>query len=200
MAEANLTKNALAGAMKELILEKPFEKITVSDICEHCGMNRKSFYYHFQDKYDLVNWIFLVGFMEEIAPDFSEADAEGDIRLGWAGVEKLCAYFYREKEFYKRAFQIEGQNSFRDYFHDAVFPAFYAILADILQDDNYGDFFVTLLCDAMVSGLVNWLTARETAPPEEMLSSTREMFIRLARRVVEDVEAEDAEGADPSEL
>ena len=36
--------------------EKPFEKISVSDICETCGMNRKSFYYHFKDIYDLVEW------------------------------------------------------------------------------------------------------------------------------------------------
>ena len=38
--------------------EKPFEKISVGDICERCDMNRKSFYYHFRDKYDLVNWIY----------------------------------------------------------------------------------------------------------------------------------------------
>ena len=45
-------------ALKGLMAEMPFEKINVSQICERCGMNRKSFYYHFKDKYDLVNWIF----------------------------------------------------------------------------------------------------------------------------------------------
>ena len=48
--------------MKKLMKEKPFAKISVIDICEGCGMNRKSFYYHFKDKYDLVNWNFLYGF------------------------------------------------------------------------------------------------------------------------------------------
>lgn len=45
--------------MKKLMEKKPFSKISVGDICEDCGMNRKSFYYHFRDKYDLVNWIFM---------------------------------------------------------------------------------------------------------------------------------------------
>ena len=66
MSEANVTKNALAASMKKLMRMRPFEKISVSDICNDCGINRKSFYYHFRDKYDLVNWIFYVGFIEEL--------------------------------------------------------------------------------------------------------------------------------------
>lgn len=58
MADSNITKKALAGALKELMDTKPFQKISVSDICERCQMNRKSFYYHFKDKYDLMNWIY----------------------------------------------------------------------------------------------------------------------------------------------
>lgn len=53
MADSNITKHALATALRELMTELPFEKINVAHICERCGMNRKSFYYHFKDKYDL---------------------------------------------------------------------------------------------------------------------------------------------------
>ena len=53
MADSNITKRALASALKELMNEKPFARISVSDICTRCDMNRKSFYYHFKDKYDL---------------------------------------------------------------------------------------------------------------------------------------------------
>ena len=56
MADSNITKKALADALKELMDTKPFHKISVSDICERCQMNRKSFYYHFKDIYDLVEW------------------------------------------------------------------------------------------------------------------------------------------------
>lgn len=42
--------------MKKLLLQKPLEKITVSDITDDCGVNRMTFYYHFQDIYDLIEW------------------------------------------------------------------------------------------------------------------------------------------------
>ena len=58
MPYSNATKQAFADALRKLLEQKPFAKISVSHICEECGMNRKSFYYHFKDKYDLVNWIF----------------------------------------------------------------------------------------------------------------------------------------------
>ena len=41
MADSNITKNALAVSMKKLMEKKPFSKISVGDICEDCGMNRK---------------------------------------------------------------------------------------------------------------------------------------------------------------
>ena len=53
MADSNSTKSALADAMKKLMVRKSFAKISISDLCEECGLNRKSFYYHFKDKYDL---------------------------------------------------------------------------------------------------------------------------------------------------
>lgn len=66
MSKSAITKKALAQALKELLAVKPLDKISVSDICEQCGMNRKSFYYHFRDKYDLVNWIYYTEFITVI--------------------------------------------------------------------------------------------------------------------------------------
>ena len=51
------TKKAIAGVFKELLLVKPLHKITINDIAEKCEINRQTFYYHFQDIYDLVEWI-----------------------------------------------------------------------------------------------------------------------------------------------
>ena len=58
MSDSIKTKNAIAQGFKELMEKKAFAKITVSDITSKCGLNRQTFYYHFQDKYELLNWIF----------------------------------------------------------------------------------------------------------------------------------------------
>ena len=54
---SKLTKRALAASLKKLLAQKPLSKITIADITEDCGMNRMTFYYHFQDIYDLIDWI-----------------------------------------------------------------------------------------------------------------------------------------------
>ena len=51
------TKRALEASLKNLLLKKPLSKITINDITEDCGINRMTFYYHFKDIYDLVDWI-----------------------------------------------------------------------------------------------------------------------------------------------
>ena len=45
-------------SLKELCREKSFDKISIADITSTCGLNRQTFYYHFEDKYELLNWIY----------------------------------------------------------------------------------------------------------------------------------------------
>ncbi|MFQ8833035.1 MAG: TetR family transcriptional regulator [Ruthenibacterium lactatiformans] len=58
MPDSNITKHAIAAALKELCREKSFDKISIADITSTCGLNRQTFYYHFEDKYELLNWIY----------------------------------------------------------------------------------------------------------------------------------------------
>lgn len=53
-AASEQTKRALAAALKELMAQKPIDKVTIHDLTERCGIRRQNFYYHFQDVYDLL--------------------------------------------------------------------------------------------------------------------------------------------------
>lgn len=53
---SQVTKRAMEQSLKNLLLKKPLTKITVGDITDDCGINRMTFYYHFKDIYDLVEW------------------------------------------------------------------------------------------------------------------------------------------------
>ena len=55
----NATKQALEASLKRMMLKKPLDKITIRDITEDCGISRMTFYYHFKDIYDLVEWSYI---------------------------------------------------------------------------------------------------------------------------------------------
>ena len=53
---SQVTKRALVASLKNQLLKKPLDKVTISDITDDCGISRMTFYYHFKDIYDLVEW------------------------------------------------------------------------------------------------------------------------------------------------
>ena len=51
------TKLLLCDTLKQIMKHKPFSKITISELIRECNLNRKTFYYHFEDIYDLLKWM-----------------------------------------------------------------------------------------------------------------------------------------------
>lgn len=158
MADSNTTKKALASALKELMEEHPFEKINVSDICERCEMKRKSFYYHFKDKHDLVNWIFDTEF---VATEPKETD-----RNIWKLVNLLCEYFYKNRSFYRKAFSIQGQNSFSEHFRDFLIPKITNRLAGVLTMEELESFQSKFIAEISVLAFQKWLIDSKMSPEE----------------------------------
>ena len=165
--------------MKRLMLQRPFEKISVSDICNDCGINRKSFYYHFRDKYDLVNWIFYVGFIGGLDLENYES--------GWDCLADVLVYFDSEKAFYRAALKIEGQNSFRDYLMEVMRPVSEFFLQDILAGNKDDEFFLTFIMDSFLTSLVRWLSGEYAKPmdAEEYLAKIKEIILKLASVIPE---------------
>ena len=178
MPDANITKSALASSMKRLMKEKPFTKISVIDICEGCGMNRKSFYYHFKDKYDLVNWIFYT--------DFIALVSTRDYESGWDLLIAVGELFYRDQEFYRSALRIEGQNSFREYFHESMTPIVSFFIRDVCDADEDQDILLTFFCDAYLSAVVRWLEEGCKMEPEAFVGRLKNMILGLAKKIVEE--------------
>ena len=63
---AVMTQKALGDALIKLLSKKPLSRITVNDIVEECGLARQTFYYHFRDIYDLLEWTIETGASEEL--------------------------------------------------------------------------------------------------------------------------------------
>lgn len=174
MADSNITKQALAGALKELIEEQSFEKISVSDICERCGMNRKSFYYHFKDKYDLVNWIFDVEFITLV-------NEKTYVNM-WEIMPKLCDFFYENRIFYRKALCIKGQNSFSEHFSELLFPVIANRLRDILNEKEVQEFQVTFIADAVVMAFQRWIVENDEMSPKDFMCQIKSSIKYIAIR------------------
>lgn len=68
---AHPTKIALKESLKKLIAQKPLSKITVSDITDDCGVNRMTFYYHFKDVSNLIEWSIMEDAESSLGSDLS---------------------------------------------------------------------------------------------------------------------------------
>ena len=91
MPRSNQTKQLLAQSLQELMATTPLEKISVNDIVDHANVGRNTFYYHFEDKYDLVNWYFQVsGGAQRLFQLECPAGGSGDLFSGKQGVLLQC--------------------------------------------------------------------------------------------------------------
>lgn len=183
-----MTKHALAKAMKELLEEQSFEKISISDICEKCSMNRKSFYYHFRDKFDLVNWIFDTEFIalnQNKLDHLQQIDYSFDEQ--WKYMETMCNYFYENRNFYKRVLKVDGQNSFSAHFREFIWPMLHLRIAELLGNDDVPPMVYDFVVDGIICAIERWLLEKECISPEAFMYNLKKLikvlFLGLERSV-----------------
>lgn len=166
MADSNITKRALANALRELMEELPFDKIQVTHICERCDMNRKSFYYHFKDKYDLLNWIFDT----EIASVVQNSSGLEPLPQRVEAIREICHYFYENRSFYRKALKVQGQNSFSEHFRDYIMLFLKVRLTYLVGENADDEFVLNFFTDAAVGAIERWLLDKNCIPPDEFVS------------------------------
>lgn len=179
MADSSITKIALANSLKALMQEKGFHKISINDICTGCNMNRKSFYYHFKDKYDLLNWIF--------DTEFNEFTIRSSSLETWDLMLSLCYYLYENRRFYRKALAIDGQNSFHSHLYDILYDRFYNELETIFnEDDNdapLDEIQAQFITDGVMSALERWLLSHSNMTADEFIETLRSLVTRLIKAI-----------------
>lgn len=111
MTASLITKKRIAKAFKNLLETEDFDKISVVDIMKEAKIRRQTFYNHFLDKYQLMDWIFETDLQEKITDNL-------DFISGRLLLRELFLYFEEERYFYLQLFDIKGQNNFYDFFID----------------------------------------------------------------------------------
>ncbi len=158
------TKGMFADALEDTMKRTPLSKVRVADLCARCDVERRVFYYHFKDKYDLVAWMFERDY-ESAAdgrPPYSEALYAAAHRELWA-----------RRAFYRRAFEEDSQNSIFRYLLQFSIEANERVLKRHLGVPALSHehaFGARHFAYGNVSCLVDWLKGSITATPEQLAS------------------------------
>lgn len=121
---AQTTKRALEASLKKLLLHKPLNKITINDITEDCGVNRMTFYYHFKDIYDLIEWACL--------EDGKRALADKKTYSTWSeGLEQIFEAVLENKPFILNVYHSVSQKKIESYLYKLT----YDLLADVVEEE-----------------------------------------------------------------
>ena len=92
------TKRALKISLKKMLRKKSIFKITIRDITDDCGVNRMTFYYHFQDIYELIEWTW----RDDVGIAFQGMDTYD---MWWQGYSKVFQSLLEDKEVIKNLYK-----------------------------------------------------------------------------------------------
>jgi probable dihydroxyacetone kinase regulator len=118
---SEMTKVAMVEALKKLLITKPITKITVSDITDACQVNRMTFYYHFKDIYDLLEW--------GIINEGQKILAGNKTAKTWQqGMKNIFETALENKAFVTNAYHSLGRERTEKYLDEPVFDLTYGVV------------------------------------------------------------------------
>lgn len=176
MSDSLITKKAIAAGMKELTKKKSFDKITVSDIAEICGLNRQTFYYHFQDKFDLVNWIYYNEIISTVVDDLTYENC----------MEKVFQMLTKMKTddyFYMSTLKASVKNEFEECLFKIVSELFSDIIEEIASDANaiMEDDEIRFIADfyafGMTGMIISWASGGMKKSPEYIAKQIKTLYL-----------------------
>ena len=173
MSESLITKKALAVSIKKLMDTVPLAKISIQKIVDGCGLNRKTFYYHFKDKFDLVNWIYYT----EVSESIADCKNYGN----WTeGTYRTLSYLMKNKSFYINALNTPGQNTFSEYFFEFCFKIIMNAIDDLSIEMNVSDkdkkFIADFYSHAFVGITTQWIKRGMKESPEILVDGIRNVL------------------------
>lgn len=175
------TKRALEASLKKLLLQKPLNKITINDITEDCGVNRMTFYYHFKDIYDLVDWI-----MTEDAVKVMEGRRNFDT---WTeAFLDILEQVRANKVLVLNVYRSVGREQVEQYLYKLLDPMLREFVdrecQDITVQDAERQFVVDFYKYALVGMVLEWIRRDMKVDPAVMTSRLSAMIHGDLRRAL----------------
>ena len=163
---AEITKYALEDSLKALLLQKPVTKITIADITNACGISRMSFYYHFKDIYDLIEW--------SCQEDARKAIEGNRTYATWKqGFLNIFRAVEENKPFIMNVYRYVGREQIERYLYDVT----YHLLIDVVEECSQGmnvtveekHFIANFYKYGFVGLMLEWIQGDMKADPQRIV-------------------------------
>ena len=163
---SQLTKRALEESLKKMLLKKPVNKITISDITEDCGINRMTFYYHFKDIYDLVEW--------SCVEDAARAlDGKKTYDTWQQGFQQIFQTVLDNKPFVQNVYQSVNREQVETYLYSLT----HNLLIGVIEEKTVGmqvrdedkEFIADFFKFAFVGLMLDWIRNGMKKDPQQII-------------------------------
>lgn len=177
---ASSTKEALAASLKQMMKMKPIEKITVKDLVELCGVNRQTFYYHFDDVYDLLEWVFEQDANRVLPKEVVYSHWREDVVI-------FFEYLYENSTFALNVYNSNSRLYMLRYLKGRLQSCIYSFAIIVSEGRNIDrqdfDFVVEFYANGIIGLIAQWLDMGMQLPK----GFTKERFLRLLDNSVENM-------------
>lgn len=165
---SNMTKELFSNALKIHIKVKPINKITIQELSTECGLSRRTFYRHFQDIYDLLEWSYQTEIKNKIEPymDFDH----------WQkGLLDLFDYFYSNKETSISIIKYSRREYLEKFLNSILMESIKPIMEQephyINLPNDKKNFLLKFYTLSFTTLLINWIEEGMKESPEKIIDS-----------------------------
>lgn len=163
---AKNTKYVIGESFKKILQRKPLNKITVTEIVSDCGVNRMTFYYHFKDIYDLLEWVCV---------EDAKKTLEGiDKYENWQeGLLKLFDNIRKNKSLVMNAYHSMSRDYIEMYIYRLTDNLFLDVVGEMDVDrvlsDKDKEFIASFYKYALLGIMLNWIEGDMKEDPEKIV-------------------------------
>lgn len=169
------TKTELANALKGLMRSKPFNKITVSELVEKANINRKTFYYHFDNIYSLLKWMF----DEEAVLIFKDMTLLDNYE---EAILFALDYVTKNEAVIRCAHKALSGDAMKKLFYKEFFEIVMQVLKkteaekNVKFSANYENFIARFYTGAIIEILIDWITTEDKSSPQSFASNSTKII------------------------
>lgn len=165
--QSQATKQALVDSLKQLLTKKSFSKITVTEIVENCGYNRKTFYYHFEDIYSLLRWMLEQDLLSVVDSNELTSDPEKVIRFA-------LSYIKQNRQLLTCVITELGHDELRNFLYDDFAAPIRMVIQKaeseigLTLDDAYREYLTSFYTSGM-TGMIIQVLLRKISSEDEFI-------------------------------